>query len=179
MENLGMIISMSKNTIISEMIRVRGSLDVGDCSIVDDFCYFAADILLGEYVHISHNVTVLGGGQRCEIGDFSAIGPGVRIVCASDDYSGGLAGPNVSTEFKGNPIYGDVKIGRHCVIGANSVILPGVTIPDGCAIGALSMVRSEDKLEPYGIYAGVPLRFIRRRRSGIEAAEKAFKASEE
>ena len=156
------------------MIRVRGSLEAGDNSIVDDFCYLSADVRLGEYVHISHGVTTLGGGHLCVIGNFSAIAPGVRIVCAADDYDGGIAGPSIPAQFKGNPLTGDVRIGRHCVIGANSVILPGVTLPDGCAIGALSMVRPGDELKRYGLYAGNPLRFIRDRRDN-EELEASFR----
>lgn len=165
--------SEKNSNIVSSMIRVRGSLELGEHCIVDDFCYFAADIQTGSYVHISHGVTVLGKGNRCAIGDFSAIGPGVRIVCASDDYDGGIAGPQIPTQFKRRPVRGDIRIGRHCVIGANSVILPGVQMPDGVAIGALSMVRPEDPMEPYGLYAGCPLRFLRRRESN-EALEAEF-----
>lgn len=164
---------MPEETIISKSIRVRGDLVVGDYSIIDDYCYFAADVEIGKYVHIAHNVTVLGSGYKCKIGDFSAIGPGVRIACVSDDYEGGIAGPRIPHEYKGHPLAGNVVIGRHCVIGANSVILPGVVIPEGVGIGALSLVRPTDKLEPYGLYAGCPIRFLRYRKSN-ETLEKQF-----
>ncbi len=67
-----------------------------------------------------------------------------------------------------------MAIGRHCVLGANSVVLPNVTIPEGVAIGALSIVRPKDKLEPFGLYAGCPIRFIRKR-EGIQELENQFK----
>lgn len=163
---------MSADTIISPMIRVRGAFEVSDHSICDDFCYFSADVKAGRYVHIAHGVTILGGGQCCTIGDFTAIGPGVRIICASDDYDGGIAGPRIPARFKRRPVRADVRIGRHCVIGANTVILPGVELPDGVAIGALSLVRRNDSLEPNGLYAGCPLRRLRYRESpqALEAA---------
>ena len=149
----------TRSSIVSQMIRVRGRLDVGDHAIIDDFCYFAADVRLGRYAHIAHGVTVLGGGWSCTVGDFTAIGPGVRILCASDDYDGGIAGPRIPAAFKRRPRCGDVRIGRHCVIGANSVILPGTVIPDGVAVGALSLVGPKSRLQPYGLYAGSPARF--------------------
>ena len=164
---------MPKETIISESIRLRGDLVVGDCSIIDDYCYFAADVITGKYVHIAHNVTVLGKGFKCNIGDFTAIGPGVRIACASDDYNGGIAGPNIPIKYKGNPLSGNVSIGRHCVIGANSVVFPNVIMPDGVGIGSLSIVKPDCELEPYGLYAGSPLRFIRYRQRN-EELEKMF-----
>lgn len=156
------------------MIRVRSSLEVGDHTIIDEFCYFAADLRIGKYAHIAHAVTILGGGNLCTIGDFTAIGPGVRIACASDDYAGGIAGPHIPREFKGNPLSGDVIIGRHCVIGANSVILPGSVIPDGVGIGALSLVRPKDRIVSYGLYAGCPIRLLRYRIRN-EGLEERFK----
>ncbi len=163
----------AKDAIISRRIRARGALEVGDHAIVDDYCYFAADVRLGRYAHIAHGVSVLGGGWSCIVGDFTAIGPGVRILCASDDYDGGIAGPRIPTAFKGRPRCGDVRIGRHCVIGANSVILPGTVIPDGVAVGALSLVGPKTRLTSYGLYAGCPARLLRRRASN-EALERRF-----
>jgi acetyltransferase-like isoleucine patch superfamily enzyme len=162
---------MPEEAIISPNIRVRGDLQVGDYTIIDDHCYFASRVVLGKYVHISHGVTILGASYTCKIGDFTAVGPGVRIVCASDDYKAGIAGPRIPREFKGHPQGGDVIIGRHCVIGCNTVILPGVVMPDGVAIGALSLLRAKDKLEPYGLYAGCPVRFLgyRERNDELEA----------
>ena len=165
---------MSDDPIISKMTRFRGTLlEVGAHTIIDDFSYSSADLRLGKYVHIAHSVTIIGGGHVCTIGDFSAISPGVRIVYASDDYLGGMVGPNIPIEFKMNPDFGDVTIGKHCIIGSNSVIMPDLVIPDGVAIGALSLVRRKDKLKPYALYAGVPLRFIRDR-EWDEALEKRF-----
>ena len=45
-----------------------------------------------------------------------------------------------------------ITIGRFVVIGANSVVLPGVTIGEGAAIGAGSVVTRD--LEPWGVYIG-------------------------
>lgn len=59
------------------------------------------------------------------------------------------------------PDRGAVKIGRHSIIGSGSVILPGVDIPEGVSVGALSLVRKS--LEPWGVYAGAPVRRIKDR----------------
>ena len=53
----------------------------------------------------------------------------------------------------------DVHIEDEAWIGANVVILPGVTIGRCCVIGAGSVVNSDT--EPYSIYAGTPARKIR------------------
>ncbi len=52
-----------------------------------------------------------------------------------------------------------VKIGNDCWFGANVVVCPGVTVGDGCVIGAGSVVVKD--IEPYTFAAGNPCRVIR------------------
>lgn len=54
-----------------------------------------------------------------------------------------------------------VTIGHHCFIGAGAVILPGAKVPDCSVVGAMSLARG-DLGEPYGLYAGVPARLVKR-----------------
>jgi len=54
-----------------------------------------------------------------------------------------------------------VTIGNDVWIGANAVILPGVTIADGAVVGAAAVVTSD--VPPYAIVAGVPARVLRYR----------------
>jgi acetyltransferase-like isoleucine patch superfamily enzyme len=42
-------------------------------------------------------------------------------------------------------------------------VLPGVTIPDGVVVGAMSLVLEDTELEPWGVYAGCPVRKLRDR----------------
>jgi acetyltransferase-like isoleucine patch superfamily enzyme len=54
---------------------------------------------------------------------------------------------------------GDVEIGDHVMIGANTTILPGVRIGDRAVVGAGSVVTKD---VPEGAFvAGNPARFIR------------------
>lgn len=53
-----------------------------------------------------------------------------------------------------------VKIGNGVWIGSNSTILPGCEIGDNCIIGAGAVVKG--KLEPNGVYVGVPARYVRK-----------------
>ncbi|MDO8945056.1 MAG: glycosyltransferase, partial [Desulfobacterales bacterium] len=66
-----------------------------------------------------------------------------------------------------------VRIGPHAIEGANAVIMPGVTIGEGAAIGACSLVRHD--CQPWTIYAGVPARPIGKRSAEtIIALEQEF-----
>ncbi len=53
-----------------------------------------------------------------------------------------------------NNIYQPIKVEKGCWIGANSLILPGVTIGKGCIIAAGSVVTKSCVAN--GLYAGVP-----------------------
>jgi virginiamycin A acetyltransferase len=54
--------------------------------------------------------------------------------------------------------YQYVHIGNDVWIGANAVILPGVTIKDGAVIGAGAVVTKD--VDPYAVVAGIPARVI-------------------
>src|SRR5690606_4622792 len=71
-------------------------------------------------------------------------------------------GPTVPEHFR-RPIRSFVHIKKHAIVGANTVILPGVTIGEGAAIGANSLVK--DDCEPWTIYVGSPAKPIRSRES--------------
>ena len=49
-----------------------------------------------------------------------------------------------------------VEIGAHVIVGSGSTILPGVTVAEGCALGAMTLLQRST--EPWGIYYGVPAR---------------------
>lgn len=56
-------------------------------------------------------------------------------------------------------MYRDTRIGRHCFIGARSLILPGITIGDECVVGAGSVVTKD--VPPRSVVAGNPAVVVR------------------
>lgn len=57
---------------------------------------------------------------------------------------------------------GRVRLGRGVTVGLGSMVGIGVEAGDRCQIGALSVVPKGEKLEPGGIYVGVPVRRLER-----------------
>jgi acetyltransferase-like isoleucine patch superfamily enzyme len=86
-----------------------------------------------------------------------------------------MTNPTVPIEYR-SPKHGYVRIGRHVIVGATSVVFPGVNIDDGCSIGAFSMVNKST--EPWGIYAGVPAARVRERSKDLLLLEQEYLASE-
>lgn len=121
--------------------------------IIDDFVLISAKnrITIGNHVHIACFASITGG-ETIEIGDFSAVSQGCRILTGSDDFKDwGFGNSTVPEEYR-NTKRAPIRIGRFCIIGANSVVLPGVTIGEGATVGACSVVTRD--LEPWGVHIG-------------------------
>jgi galactoside O-acetyltransferase len=150
------------------------NIRLGNNVRVDDFCVLSAGmggIDIGNYIHIAVFSSLIGAGN-ISLANFCNISSRVAIYSSNDDYSGGaMTNPTVPSEFT-NVQHADVKVGRHVIIGAGSIVLPGVTLEEGVAIGALSLVKKD--CEAFGIYIGVPAKRIGERKRGLLESEKRF-----
>ena len=54
----------------------------------------------------------------------------------------------------------EIRIGRNCFIGCNSIILKGTILGDGCVVGAGAVVTG--RYEAGSVIAGNPARLIKR-----------------
>jgi galactoside O-acetyltransferase len=144
-------------------------ISLGDHIRIDPFCVLSgSDMEIGSYVHIGSHCSLSGAG-RIVLEDFSCLSHGVKLFSSRDDFSGGsMTNASVPAELR-NVVHGEVRLGRHVVVGAGTVVMPGVTIGEGSAVGALSFVDSS--LEDWGIYAGIPARRIRERKKDLLALE--------
>jgi acetyltransferase-like isoleucine patch superfamily enzyme len=132
-------------------------------------------IAIGDHVHIAAGV-FLSGAEGIEIGDFVGLSHGVRVYTRNDDYTGeALTGPTVPEKFL-KMDKGAVRFGRHVVVGASSIVLPGVEIAEGATVGALSLVKSS--LAGWTIYAGVPARRLRERSRNLLDLEQRLREAD-
>src|ERR1051326_4436601 len=79
----------SMKPVISPNVRIRypDTFEVGDYSIIDDYCYFSTRVRIGVCCHVANNCSIGGGPARLFVlGDFSSLSAGVRIWCASNDF---------------------------------------------------------------------------------------------
>jgi len=137
-------------------------ISIGDSVMIDDFVFLMGGkrTTIGSFVHIASFASITGGGELL-IEDLSGVSSGVRVYTGNDDYSGGgLTGPAVPEPYR-MPVRSFVQIRKHVIVGANTVILPGVTIGEGVAIGANSLIKSD--CEPWTIYVGSPAKPLRAR----------------
>ena len=129
--DLNKLKSVGKNVIIGKTVRIRYPefVEIGDNVIIDDFVYVSTSLKIHSYVHISSGCKIIGGKKSfVEFKDFSTLSPNVVLAAGSDDYLGGIATPLVDAEYKGDAEYGNIILNKHCIVGANSVILPNVVL---------------------------------------------------
>jgi len=167
---------LGENVLISDKASIYNcrEISIGSNVRIDDFCVLSAGvggIRLGDYIHIAVYTSLIGAG-KITLCDFSNISSRVGIYSSNDDYSGNtMTNPTVLDEYKA-VVHKDVFLGKHVVVGSGSVILPGATLEEGVAIGALSVVSK--KCGAFGIYGGNPVRRIKERKKNLLALEKEF-----
>jgi len=158
--HLGKNVSISRNSAIYD----PGLISLGDNVRIDDFCILSGDITIGSYVHISA-YSALFGRAGITVGDFVSISSRVNIYSVSDDFSGKYMTNPTLPERLTHVTAGPVTLQKHVIIGAGSIVLPGVTIHEGAAVGALSLVKKS--LDPWKIYAGIPCKSIKNRKKDL------------
>ena len=151
-------------------------ISVGNSVIIDDFVFImgGAKTIIKSFIHIASFTSITGGGEIV-MEDYSALSSGVRVYSGNEDYTGGcMTNPAVPAPYR-IPVRSFVHLKKHAIVGANSVILPGVIIGEGAVVGANSLVTKD--CEPWTIYVGSPARPLRGRpREHILALEARLRA---
>ncbi len=127
------------------------NIEFGRNIIIDDFVllYAKKKMRIGNHVHIACFTSITGGAEF-EIRDFAAISQGCRILTATDDFKNWGFGNSTVDERYRNVKRAPIFIAKFCIVGANSVVLPGVSIGEGAMVGACSVVVRD--LQPWGVY---------------------------
>lgn len=67
---------------------------------------------------------------------------------------------------------GKVVIGKKAMIGAKSLIFPGAVINDGAAIGAMSLLTSDQKIPANELWVGIPAKKIQKKSVQVNKESK-------
>ena len=167
-KKLGRDVSVSRTTRVYNPEYVS----IGDFSIVDDFCILSGNVEIGKNVHIAHGCRVIAGLEGILMDDFSGLAFGVTIFAQSDDYGGdALTNPTVPMRFR-KITRARVELGRHVIVGAGSIVFPGVILGEGSSIGSCSMITKST--EPWFVYFGVPAKKLKARHRNLLELEKEY-----
>lgn len=147
-------------------------IEIGNYSRIDDFCVLSGKIEIGNFCHITPMCLVAGGKPGIKLFDFCTLAYGVKVFAQSDDYSGEtMVNSLIPKKFK-NEKFSSVSLGKHVIIGAGSIVFPGVHIAEGCAIGAMTLVNRST--ETWGVYVGNPARRAKERKKDLLVLESNF-----
>jgi dTDP-4-amino-4,6-dideoxy-D-glucose acyltransferase len=145
-------------------------VDIGNHVAIDMGFYCSVQMKIDDYVHISPHVSVVGGKDGLlEIDSFVTISSGSRLICNGETFSGeGLVGPFIPKEFRDTLKCAPIRMRRFSGVASNVVVFAGCDIAEGSVVGAGAVLT--ESTEPWTIYAGVPARPIKKRRSDVMKA---------
>ena len=127
---------------------------LGDYSVIESFACInnaVGDVIIGDHTRIGLHNTIIG---PVEIGSHVNLAQGITVTALNHNFSDTnkrIDEQGVST----NP----VTIEDDVWVGANAVILPGVTIGKHCVVAAGAVVTKD--VPPHSLVAGVPAKVIK------------------
>lgn len=128
---------------------------LGDYSVIESFCCInnaVGDIIIGDHTRVGLHNTIIG---PVTIGSHVNLAQGITVTALNhnfEDSSKRIDEQGVTTK--------PVIIGNDIWIGANAVLLPGVSIGDHAVVAAGAVVTKD--VPPHSLVAGVPAKIIKK-----------------
>ncbi|MCE2509934.1 MAG: transferase hexapeptide repeat family protein [Alphaproteobacteria bacterium] len=130
---------------------------VPDTSFVHPTAVLIGDVIVGEHCYIGPGASLRGDLGRLTIGDGSNVQdncvlhsfPGKDVILEPDSHVG-----------HGVVLHGCI-VRRNALIGMNSVIMDGAEIGEDSFVAAMTFVRSEFRVPPRTLVAGIPAKVLR------------------
>jgi acetyltransferase-like isoleucine patch superfamily enzyme len=137
----------------------EGRLRVGAGALLEPNVWITAPdrarVVIGAGTFLNMGV-MIAAQESVEIGDHCMLANGCFVTDSSHRYDD----PETPVPWQGFETKGPTRIGDNCWLGANVVVMSGVTIGERCVIGANSVVTRD--VEPCSIAAGAPARVLRK-----------------
>ena len=128
---------------------------LGDYSVIESFACInnaVGDVIIGDHTRVGLHNTIIG---PVDIGSHVNLAQGITVTALNHNFSDAnkrIDEQGVSTS--------PVTIEDDVWIGANAVILPGVTIGEHCVVAAGAVVTKD--VPPHSLVAGVPAKVIKK-----------------
>jgi acetyltransferase-like isoleucine patch superfamily enzyme len=127
---------------------------LGDYSVVESFSCInnaVGDVIIGDHTRVGLHNTIIG---PVTIGSHVNLAQGITVTALNHNF----ADKNLRIDEQGVST-SPVTIGDDIWIGANAVILPGVTIGNHSVVAAGAVVTKD--VPPHSLVAGVPAKKIK------------------
>ena len=143
-------ISLGKNVVIMKGCRLSGPLEVGDYAVIYENVVLVGPTKLGRHCQVNYGAWI---DKYVEMEEYSGVAHRSFLISFSHEYS------DPACRWRGGLQYKPIKICRGAWVGANVVILKGVTVGEGTIISAGAVLTKN--IPPHVIAAGNPCRVIR------------------
>lgn len=115
----------------------------------------AENLILGDYVYIGPNAWI-SCHTKVDIKRGTIIGPRLRIYTGNHNYDS-----DISIPYDNIVLAKSVNIDKNVWIGGDVIIMPGVSIGEGCIVAGGSVVTKS--FPPYVLIGGNPAKIIKER----------------
>lgn len=153
-----------KNFTLGEYVIIKKPdlMTIGDNVRISDFCRISSACDIGSDCEIAPGTYIAGGDGKYtfKMGECSSLAAGVKVWLSSNDYVNELVTHSVP-EVK--EIQGNVTLGKYTGVGSQFGHYAEQRAFGRRQHRALSFVPSNYKFEPWTVYAGRPIRPIKKR----------------
>ena len=115
------------------------------------------NVIIGKNVYVGPGAAIRGDFGKiiiedgCNVQENCTIHmfPGITVILKENAHIG-----------HGAIIHGAI-IGKNCLVGMNAVIMDNVELGDNCIVGALTLIKADEKIPPYSLLVGNPAKIIK------------------
>lgn len=115
------------------------------------------NVIIGKNVYVGPGAAIRGDWGRIIIED----GCNVQENCTIHMFPGVTVLLRAGAHIGHGAIIHGATIGRNCLVGMNSVIMDEVELGDECIVGALSFIKTGEKIPERSLVVGNPAKIIR------------------
>lgn len=128
---------------------------LGDNVRIDPFTYISCGLTANNFVQVCANV-IMCGRKDVYLDGWNFVSYGSKLITGSEDFKGKFGPVN---DFWGhNKVYeGDIRFEKNSGVCADTIVMPGVILPEGVVFGAKSFVGRNHKAKEYELWLGNPL----------------------
>ena len=163
---------IGKNVLIDKnvLIPFPQNIEIGNDVRIDTMCILSSgnkgNIIIKNNVHIAPlNLIYCANNYKIVFENHS----GLSANCKSGNYDGNYLLNPTHREEDTEIISGDIILNKFTSIGTDSILLPGSIIPIGTVLGAKSLYTAKYSLDEWSVYAGIPIKFIKKRSKNCES----------
>jgi galactoside O-acetyltransferase len=167
--------SVGKNVLVDATVQFicPENIVIGNHVRIDCFSMLSAlnGIEFGDYIHLAPYAQLVAAGGKIIMHNYTALAARTTVLTASDDFTEGyMNNPMMPMEVRKVKM-GPITFEKFAMTGCGSVVLPGVTMHEGSAAGALTLVSKNVK--SFDIVVGSPNKIIgTRNKDNLHLMEK-------